>query len=145
LDADHGGPPVSRLGAEIEIRLDHERRVPDAGDVALLVEVEVRAADGEPDVRDLGVARRHVQRVPGAGGLEEVGAGGVHLGILEVAPRPAEGHREDLAGMAVRGDGDTGLEVRPDDPQTLLDARLQELEIEAVEERDERQLVVSAV
>src|SRR5215207_2258559 len=41
LDADYGGPPVSRLGAQMEIRLDHERRVPDAGDVALLVEVEV--------------------------------------------------------------------------------------------------------
>jgi hypothetical protein len=47
--------------------------------------------------------------------------------------------------MPVRGNGDAGLEARAHHPEAILDARLEQLELEALEERDEPQIALGAV
>src|SRR5689334_17541562 len=72
--------------AQGDVEVEDHRGVDDEVDVALGIEVEVGAVDGEPDVGDLGVGVRDDQGVLAARGLEEVAARGVDLGVLLVLP-----------------------------------------------------------
>src|SRR5688572_17003224 len=107
--------------AKAEVAVDEEAGVPDARDVALLVEVEVRAANREENVGDPAVVERRVQRVDRSRGLIQVRSGCVDLRILQVPPAPREGEREHLAGVPMPGQRDARRETRADHPQGILD------------------------
>ncbi len=66
-------------------------------------------------------------------------------GYSSVLPAPGEREREHLAGVLVRRDDHAGLELGPDHPEPGLDVDLEELEVGAVAEVDERQLTLATV
>lgn len=58
--------------AKSQVNLQHSPGVEHALDLALLVEVEVRPADGEPDIGYLCIRNRHMQRMDRARWLVQI-------------------------------------------------------------------------
>ncbi len=126
-----GRPRPVGLG-QGQVGLEDEAGVEDRLDVAVGVEVEVGAGDGEPHLGGPGVVVGHDQGVDRTGRLVEVGPGPIDLWVLGVLPGAALGERVDGAGVLVALDARPGREPVADHPEPLVDVDLDHLELDAV-------------
>jgi len=131
--------------ASSQIALERNGCVGDSLDVSLGVQIQVRTANREPDVRDLGIIRRNVQRVYRAGRLVQVRACRVEIRVFEVLPRACERESENFAGMQVLLQRDAGLRTHSSDPKSGLDIRVYDLNLDARHDFDERKIPLRAM
>src|SRR5689334_11504370 len=136
VDQDVRARETLRLAQRV-IRGERAGAVGHGLDVAVGVEVEVRAVHVEPD---LCVVLDALQPVHRPRGLVEERAGPVDVLVLLVLPAARRRVTPHRTGVAVRLDLEAGLEDVLDDPEALALLHLDHLQLVAVADVDERQL-----